>query len=208
MPLLQRSASGLEANRPDAGDGALVAAAQRDPRDFEPLFLRYWEPVLRYCAFRLRSRDEAEDAASQVFVDAYAGLHRFQQRGEESSFRAWLFTIAHHEVANRHRYRARHPAGPLHAAAEIADPVGSPEPAAMVAGDIAQVLVLLAELPPRLREVVELRLAGLNDREIAVVLGISGEAVRQAQSRAVAQLRVRMGVTAQSEPHQKRTSHA
>lgn len=195
MPLLQRRASGPEAIRPDAGDGVLVAAAQRDPRDFESLFLRYWDPILRYCTFRLQSRAEAEDAASQVFVDAYAGLHRFRDQGGEGSFRAWLFTIAHHEVANRHRYRVRHPAGPLDAvAAEVADPATSPERAGVAAGDIAQVLIVVGELPARLREVVELRLAGLNDREIAGVLGISGEAVRQAQSRAVAQLRTRMGV--------------
>jgi DNA-directed RNA polymerase specialized sigma24 family protein len=46
-------------------------------------------------------------------------------------------------------------------------------------------------------------LVGLTDREIAEVLGITGQAVRQAQSRAVAQLRIRMGVT----PHAKRNSH-
>jgi RNA polymerase sigma factor (sigma-70 family) len=65
------------------------------------------------------------------------------------------------------------------------------------------VVALVQELPDRPREVVELRLAGLTDREIAEVLGISGQAVRQAQSRAVAQLRIRMGVGSQA----KRTPH-
>jgi RNA polymerase sigma factor (sigma-70 family) len=67
----------------------------------------------------------------------------------------------------------------------------------------ARVVALVQELPDRPREVVELRLAGLTDREIAEVLGISGQAVRQAQSRAVALLRVRMGVASQAKrnPH-------
>jgi DNA-directed RNA polymerase specialized sigma24 family protein len=49
---------------------------------------------------------------------------------------------------------------------------------------------------------VELRLAGLTDREIAGILGISGEAVRQAQSRAVSRLRERMGVTPDTKRHE------
>jgi RNA polymerase sigma-70 factor, ECF subfamily len=186
-----------ESAMPAAGedDHALVAAAQRDPRRFEPLFRRYWEPVLRYCALRLGG-DDAEDVASEIFVAAYAGLPRFRDRGGEGSgaFRSWLFTIAHHEVANRHRYRARHPANPwTAAAASVADPGDSPERAAIAADERDRLLALLDRLPERSREVVALRLAGLTDREIADVLGIRGDAVRQAQSRALAQLRTLLG---------------
>lgn len=174
-------------------DHALVTAAQRDPRRFEPLFLRYWEPVLRYCHFRLGNREDAEDAASQIFVDAYAALHRFSSRGGAGSFRAWLFTIAHHEIANRYRYRTRHPHHPWTEEAEaLPDPAVSPESEALAAADHAWLRSLLRELPDRSREVVELRLAGLTDREIAGVLDINVAAVRQAQSRALAGLRRRL----------------
>lgn len=196
MPLLHRTPA-TDALPPSAqgdSDAVLVAAAQRDPQAFAALFARYWDVVLRYCRLRLIDRQEAEDAASQVFVDAYAGLHRFRDRGVDGSFRAWLLTIAHHEVVNRHRYRARHPARPLDDADDAPDQTPSPEQAAVAAGDIAQMVALLDRLPARPREVVQLRLAGLTDREIAAVLGISGVAVRQAQSRAVAQLRGLMGV--------------
>ncbi|MDQ3225403.1 MAG: sigma-70 family RNA polymerase sigma factor [Chloroflexota bacterium] len=196
MPILQRGPQRTDAPPAIAAgrDDILVAAAQRDPRDFAPLFARYWDPVLRYCALRLRDRQEAEDTASQVFVAAYAGLSRFRDRGRESSFRAWLFTIAHHEVANAHRYRARHPAGSLTAAALVPDAAASPESRAVAADEITRVIAVLRELPERPRDVVALRLAGLTDREIAAVLGISGDAVRQAQSRAVTRLRERLGI--------------
>jgi RNA polymerase sigma-70 factor (ECF subfamily) len=208
MPLLHRSPPTGAPPFPagDESDVALVLAAQRDPHAFAPLFTRYWEVVLRYCRFRLVDRQEAEDAASQVFVDAYASLHRFRDRGAESSFRAWLLTIAHHEVVNRHRYRSRHPASPLDAAAYVCDQPPSPEHVAIAAGDMAQVVNLLGQLPARPREVVELRLAGLTDREIATVLGISGEAVRQAQSRAISRLRELMGI-ATDRMAQKRRAH-
>jgi RNA polymerase sigma-70 factor (ECF subfamily) len=196
MPLLRsRSApTQLHSAAVETGDRALVTAAQRDPADFAPLFERYWRPVLRYCVVRLGNRQDAEDTASQVFVDAYAGLARFDHRDREQSFRAWLFTIAHHEVASRQRARMRHPVASLSAVDEITDPAGSPEPAALAASAMKQVREVLATLPPRPREVVELRLAGLSDREIAGVLGMSDVAVRQAQSRAVALLRSAMGV--------------
>ena len=116
------------------------------------------------------------------------------REGREGSFRAWLFTIAHHEVANAHRYRARHPAGSLIAATLVPDVAASPESRAVAADEITRVIAVLRELPERPRDVVALRLAGLTDREIAAVLGISGDAVRQAQSRAVTRLRERLGI--------------
>ena len=209
MPLLHRSqATGaLPSSEWGESDAALVAAAQRDPHAFAALFARYWDVVLRYCRFRLPDLQEAEDAASQVFVDAYAGLHRFRDRNVEGSFRSWLLTIAHHEVVNRHRYRARHPVGPLDEADGARDQTPSPEHAAITAGDIARIVGFLEQLPARPREVVELRLAGLTDREIAAVLGISGEAVRQAQSRAVSRLRGLLGVTPDADIERKRHGH-
>ena len=209
MPFLHRSPATGALTPPAEGDSdaALVLAAQRDPHAFAGLFTRYWDIVLRYCRLRLRDQQEAEDAASQVFVDAYASLHRFRVRGGDGSFRAWLMTITHHEVVNRYRYRARHPAGPLDAVADVRDDGASPETAAIVAGDFAQIAALLGGLPVRSREVVELRLAGLSDREIAAVLGISGDAVRQAQSRAVSRLRGLLGVHSDAEIGQKRHGH-
>src|SRR4051794_14837720 len=81
------------------GDAALVAAAQVNPAAFDQLFARYADPVLNYCYYRLGSWEEAEDAAQQIFANAFAGLGRFPVQ-ESSSFPSWLFTIAHHEVVN------------------------------------------------------------------------------------------------------------
>jgi RNA polymerase sigma-70 factor (ECF subfamily) len=174
-------------------DAALVAAARGNPDAFEPLFRRYWDGVVRYCYYRLGDWPEAEDAANQTFADAYAALGRFQDRG--GGFRSWLFVIAHNEVADRRLRRARRPEAPLETVAILLDSAPSPEDLAMTAGAMADVRALLVTLPERLRQVVELRLAGLSDREIAQVLGIGHDAVRQAQSRAVARLRDLLGVT-------------
>ena len=176
----------------DSDDLALLAGARADPHAFEPLFTRHWDAVYRYCLYRLDHREDAEDAAIQIFTNAYAGLGRFSERA--GSFRSWLFAIAHNEIANRHRQRSRHPDGPLELAGGMRDPAPQPEECALVSLGIAEARGFLSQLPERPRRVVELRLAGLTDLEIAAVLGINHAAVRQAQSRAVAHLRSAMGV--------------
>jgi RNA polymerase sigma-70 factor (ECF subfamily) len=170
-------------------DALLVAAAQRDPRAFGPLFDRYWAGVFRFCFYRLADWPDAEDAAGDVFANALAALPRLRLDGREDAFRCWLFTIARHVVANRHRHRARHPARPLATALGVADAGPSPEELAVTADDHRLMHELLTRLNSEQRELLELRLAGLTDAEIARVLGRSHDAVRKAQSRAIGTLR-------------------
>ena len=173
-----------------ASDAALVRLARVSPHAFEPLYLRYCDRVLAFCYRHLGIYAEAEDAASAVFVAAIRGLAGFRNR--DDAFRAWLFRIAHNEVTMRHRYRFRHPEAPLAAAAHAADPADSPEERAVLTDDQRRLAALLADLPPRERAVLELRVADLTTAEIACVLGIREQAVRTAQSRGIARLRVAM----------------
>ena len=52
-------------------------------RDLHPRVLRY---------LSVREPGEAEDLASDVWLDVAQGIGRF--RGDEDGFRAWVFTIA------------------------------------------------------------------------------------------------------------------
>ena len=169
---------------PDIDDDAeLVAQAQRDRQAFVPLYARYAVPVYRYCYRRLGSHEAAEDATSQTFTKALAGLPRFR----EGSFRGWLFAIAHNVVTDVHR--RRRPDVALDAAATLADEAPTPEEQALVTAADRSVQSLLGRLPPDQRRVVELRLAGLTGPEIARVLGRRPEAVKSSQFRAYARLR-------------------
>lgn len=184
-----------QAGPPD--DRALLAAAQLDPAGFDRLFDRYGDVVLNYCYYRLGTWEEAEDAAQQIFTNAFAASGRFQERDSvaASTVRSWLFTIAHHEVANRRRYFVRHHTSPLETAFDLADPGPSPEELAVAADHQGRVLGLISQLSRDQRQTVELRLAGLTDTEIATVLGKSPGAVRVTQSRAVARLRGLLGAS-------------
>jgi RNA polymerase sigma-70 factor (ECF subfamily) len=188
--LLAPRAATIEPDDAGLDDDALVAAAQRDPRAFAPLYARYADPVYRYCWRRLGDPDAAADATSLVFTKALAALPRYRA----GSFRSWLFSIAHNTIVDG--ARAARPATPLDAAFDPVDPAPGPEDLA-VAGDAGrQVRALLGSLSPDQRHVVELRLAGLTDREIAAALGRNLPAVRMLQTRAVARLRMLLGAGA------------
>jgi RNA polymerase sigma-70 factor (ECF subfamily) len=176
--------------RPIDTDAALVAAARRDRAAFAPLYLRYVDPVFRYCLRRLGSWEAAEDATAQVFTKALAALPGYRESG--SSFRSWLFAIAHNVLVDAGR--SARPHDMLDESLPLTDPGTGPEEAALAAEGQREVQLLLAIVPPDQRRVLELRLAGLTTAEIAQALGLSPGAVRASQYRAAKRLRLVMGL--------------
>ena len=170
---------------PDAGaeDAVLVAAARANPQAYTLLYERYVDRVHRYCYLKLGSREAAEDATSQVFLEALDGLERY--RG--GFFAGWLFRIAQHTVTDS--FRERRPAISLDTADQIMDPNPMPEQAAIVRGEIDALRTALQRLPRDQRAVLELQLADLTTQEIAAALGRSANAVRIIRYRAFPQLR-------------------
>lgn len=173
---------------PGESDIALVSQAIVDPRAFELLFDRYWEPVFRYCLVRLHDWQLAEDAASQTFIKMHAHLLRFVGT-DDSAFRCWMFAIARNTVHDVQRTTYRHRSTQLSEAESLADSGISPEDAALEAERSRQLQQILSTLPDEHRQLIELRAAGLTAAEIGIVLGKSEAAVRQAQSRLIRSLR-------------------
>ncbi len=192
MDVLLRN-HGSSATFESDADNALAARALHDPEAFTLLYRAYALDVYRYCYCRLQDRDTAEDATSQTFVNAYAGLRRLGHK----PFRPWLFAIAHNVVVDVHRNRRLHSSLDEAEIQEAAD--ASPEMLAIEHEQRDALQRLLRQLSKRDREVVELRLAGLTGREIAQVLGCSGEAVRTAQYRAFHRLRELLDVEGNGE---------
>jgi len=182
---IRRGYSGDGVGPPEAAaeEEALVEQARRDPRAFAPLYARYADPVYRFCYRRLGEPEAAEDATSQVFLNALAALPGYQS----GSFRAWLFTIARNVVTDV--YRERRTERLPETARDPVDPGPTPEEVMLHAESHRGVRALLAALSQEQREVVELRLAGLNGAEIAQVLGRSHGSVRALQYRAAQRLR-------------------
>lgn len=171
---------------------ALAVAAKTDRAAFGLLYDRYVDRVYGYCFRRLHTREEAEDATSHVFTKALAALPRYRDEGP--SFGAWLFTIAHNVVIDEYRRRGAAPIAPTVDTGFAVDSSPGPEEQTLRAEEARELRSLLSHLSADQAEVVELRLAGLTDKEIAVVVGRSTGAVRVAQHRAVRRLRSLLGI--------------
>jgi RNA polymerase sigma-70 factor, ECF subfamily len=168
---------------PDLGD---VRAAKRDRAAFGALYRRYLDRVYGYCFYLLGDHHDAEDVTERTFVAALAAIDGFRDEG--ATFRAWLFRIAHNQLANALRSRQRQRAAPLDA---VAEPMVHADPAGLLslAEEARGLRRALAELPDDRRQVVVLRFVdGLSAREIGSVLGRSEGAVRVLQHRALRQL--------------------
>src|SRR5712692_9187588 len=95
---------------PAADEGELVRRAKgREAEVWSQWYDQYYSPLYRYAFSRLSSREDAEDIAAQVFVEALKGIGGYKYRGRP--ILAWLYRIAHNLVAARYRKLSR--AGPL-----------------------------------------------------------------------------------------------
>ena len=81
---------------PLENESAQVRAAQQDPRDFRPLYERYYPAIFRFVYRRVDREEIAADITSQVFLKVLLHLKRY--RITEAPFSAWLYRIALNEV--------------------------------------------------------------------------------------------------------------
>ena len=87
-------------------DLRLAVRSLNDAQAFATLYNRYVDTIFRYCYRRLGDRAAAEDATQLIFEKALIALPRL---APQSTFRAWLFTIAHNTVIDMARRRSRSP---------------------------------------------------------------------------------------------------
>ena len=167
----------------------LVAEAKDAPRAgdlaFDRLYRSSRDDLYAYVASLLRDEAAAEEVTAAAFERAYRKRHRFDpERGEP---RAWLFGIARNAALDELRRRGRQ----AELTAEPADlnSFGSQEGAEHSERRLA-VSAALERLEPRERELIALKFfAGLENREIARVLGISESNAGTKLHRAMTKLR-------------------
>jgi RNA polymerase sigma factor (sigma-70 family) len=178
-------------------DKMLATAREGDADALEILYRALYPPVHAYMANQLSPHD-AEDAASDVFVSVARGLSNFN--GGETSFRSWVFTIAHHRLVDHHRARARQRTNSL-PPEELVGRAGSgdAENDALEVVGTGSVLNQIATLPPAQAEVVLLRVvADLSVADVATIVGRKPEAVRALQFRAMHRLARELGQTGEA----------
>jgi RNA polymerase sigma-70 factor (ECF subfamily) len=169
----------------------LGAAARGDEDAFGRLWRDLQPRLLRY--FAVVSRSAADDLASETWLGVVRGLDRFQ--GNEPAFRAWVFTIARHEVLDWRRRAARRATEDLHAngLVELAAP-DDPAADALEGFSTRAALAELATLPADQAEAIMLRVvAGLGVDRVAAIMGKRPGTVRVLTHRGLRRLAERLG---------------
>ncbi|MHB8466634.1 MAG: RNA polymerase sigma factor [Acidimicrobiales bacterium] len=152
------------------------------------LYRRLHPSVVRFLQARVSAAD-AEDVASEAWIDVARGLPRFEGDGE--ALRRFVFTIARRRAIDWGRRRARRRTDPVDV--EVLSRIGGradTEAAALdnVDGDEA-VRRIVAMLPAEQAEVVLLRVVGgFSVAEVAEVIGRRPAHVSVVQHRALRRL--------------------
>jgi RNA polymerase sigma-70 factor, ECF subfamily len=169
----------------------LSAAARGDEEAFGRLWHDLQPRVLRY--FAVVSPAAAEDLASETWLGVVRGIERF--RGTEPAFRAWVFTIARHELLDRWRRAAHRPAEDL-AVDGLMERVAPDDPAAAAVEGFSTraALALVATLPADQAEAIVLRVvAGLDVDRVAAIMDKRPGTVRVLTHRGLRRLAERLG---------------
>jgi RNA polymerase sigma-70 factor, ECF subfamily len=182
--------SSRSAARPELGEqfDIVLAAAQAGGQWAVAALYRTLSPsVLRY--LEARAGQEAEDIASEAWMDVARSLRRFS--GDESAFRSWVFTIVHRRLVDHHRSRTRR-REEITSDQHLGSIPASDDPARRVldglAGDRA-VQRINELLPPDQAEVVLLRVVGgFSTEEVALITGRRPGTLRVLQHRALKRL--------------------
>lgn len=176
----------------DAAESGL-ARSVRDPSAFGEFYAANAKPMLVFFTRRILDAESALDLTAETFVQAFAGRRGF--RGEtEAAAQAWLYTIAHRQLARylrrgyadrrmRSRLGIELPSPGVEEIARIEEFAGT--------DDVRRVLAeSLAALPLDQREALRLRV--IEERpypEVAAALSITEQAARARVSRALRSLR-------------------
>jgi RNA polymerase sigma-70 factor (ECF subfamily) len=156
-----------------------------DPQAFGELVLRYERDVFNLTYRMLNDRGEAEDAAQESFLRAYANLDRYDQ---SRPFKTWLLSIASNHCIDRLRRRrliwlSLEETLPPHPALTSDTP--GPEEEALTNERNLLVQGLLDELSPEYRLAVVLRYwYDLSYAEIAEMLDTTESAIKSRLFRA------------------------
>lgn len=67
---------------------------------YEVIFHRYHSKLIQVCYRYLGSIEEAEETVSDTMLNVFNNIHRFEGR---SSFKTWIYRIAHNQSLNRLR---------------------------------------------------------------------------------------------------------
>ncbi len=167
-------------------DTELMLAAQGDPTLFAEIYRRFFRRIYAYCLRNVGNPVEAEDLASQVFVQSFRSLAQY--RG--GSVASWLFRIAYGTVVNYYRQSR-----PTVAIDDTYHEIYSdaPEPLEVIMHDEQRVRLrkVLDQLTSEERQLLALKIeSGMSSAEIGDILSLKPGAIRTRLHRIIKRVRL------------------
>lgn len=164
-----------------------------DPAAFATLWRAHQPPLLRY--LQVTTGDAADDVASETWAAVASSISRFD--GDETAFRAWLFTVARRRAVDHFRRESRRPSVPVDpvtlGTASIVANSDDPGETAVSTLETEAALRRIGELPPAQRDAVLLRtIVGLDVAHVAAIMGKRPGTVRVLAHRGLCTLRRRL----------------
>lgn len=178
----------LGARLRDRRQRILVRGAKRGSESaLRKLYGELYGPVMGYLAARLRPREDAEDLCSQIFLRWLQRLEQYD--ANRGSVYSWTMQMTRNALIDQLRARRE-----FASMEDVADQLVATDPGPLdqLLEDEDRLLLdgVLAHHSPEVREMFSLRFAdGMQYAEIAQVLGLSEDAVKQRFSRLLRQLR-------------------
>jgi RNA polymerase sigma-70 factor (ECF subfamily) len=163
-------------------------ATRATPDEAALLFEAYGERIRRYIAFRVRSPEDAEDLASDVFRRVLSAPIPIDAAARP----AWLFRVAHNAVIDH--YRRRRFLAPLATLLDRPDDAPSLPERAMRDEELRRIDAALATLVGRQRAAIYLRFyEDLEYADVATVMGIPAVTARTLVHRGLKKLAGQLG---------------
>lgn len=170
-PTVRTEADAAPTDLESADDQALIAAFRAGRREaFDVIVVRHRRQVYQLCYRFVHNHEDASDLAQDVFVRAFKGLQKFKG---DASLATWLYRVGVNTCLNRVATK-KPAAAPLEAATHVDARAADPLQEVLRSERAAAVREAIAQLPPKQRATLMLRVyQECSHEEIAATLGSS-----------------------------------
>jgi RNA polymerase sigma-70 factor (ECF subfamily) len=155
---------------------------------YDKLFKKYWKQIFYFCNKKLKDEDLAKDVAEESFIKTWSAYGKFVS---EENAKAFVYVVARNACFNEleriKRYHLVDIDLPIFEAWLFEMP--KYEMAVIEAEVIAFVHQEIKKLPPRMRQAVELLMAGNNSTQAGQSAGITRKTILNQKLKAIKYLR-------------------
>lgn len=150
----------------------IIEEAKKDPKNFEPLYHRYYEKIYTFLINRTGDYDVANDLTSHVFLKAILKIKKYKNMG--FPFHSWLYKIAINECNYHFRKQKMQRTVVLDTVNLDHLTQGLPEVELLESDKASKIQIAIQHLNPKELTAIDLRFFENNSfKEVGYILGIT-----------------------------------